>query len=68
MHAGMPVLEVWKAKQVVVIKRSLAAGYSGTDNPVSSGWQQLAEVASVQLLGLHGARITAPAGGWQLRQ
>jgi NAD(P) transhydrogenase len=32
--AGMPVLKVWKSKQVVVIKRSLAAGYAGVDNPV----------------------------------
>jgi NAD(P) transhydrogenase len=32
--AGMPVLKVWKAKQVVVIKRSLAPGYAGVDNPV----------------------------------
>lgn len=32
--AGMPVLEVWKAKQVVVSKRSLGSGYSGVDNPL----------------------------------
>lgn len=32
--AGMPVLKVWKAKQVVVVKRSLAPGYAGVDNPV----------------------------------
>jgi NAD/NADP transhydrogenase beta subunit len=30
----MPVLRVWNAKQVVVMKRSLAAGYAGVDNPV----------------------------------
>ena len=30
----MPVLRVWKSKQVVVMKRSLAAGYAGVDNPV----------------------------------
>jgi NAD(P) transhydrogenase len=30
----MPVLKVWKAKQVVVVKRSLAPGYAGVDNPV----------------------------------
>lgn len=32
--AGMPVLQVWKAKQVIVMKRTLAAGYAGVDNPV----------------------------------
>eukprot|EP01027_Heterolobosea_sp_BB2_P013261 GEZU01019126.1.p2 GENE.GEZU01019126.1~~GEZU01019126.1.p2 ORF type:complete len:264 (+),score=113.10 GEZU01019126.1:69-860(+) len=32
--AGMPVLEVWKAKQVVVMKRSMAAGYADVENPV----------------------------------
>ncbi|CEM09943.1 unnamed protein product [Vitrella brassicaformis CCMP3155] len=31
---GMPVLEVWKAKQCVVMKRSLASGYAGVDNPL----------------------------------
>jgi len=32
--AGMPVLEVWKSKQVVVMKRSLGVGYAAVDNPV----------------------------------
>ncbi|XP_019727586.1 NAD(P) transhydrogenase, mitochondrial [Hippocampus comes] len=32
--AGMPVLEVWKAKQVVVMKRSLGVGYAAVDNPI----------------------------------
>jgi NAD(P) transhydrogenase len=32
--AGMPVLKVWNSKQVIVMKRSLAAGYAGVDNPV----------------------------------
>lgn len=30
--AGMPVLEVWKAKRTVVLKRSMAAGYAGIEN------------------------------------
>jgi len=32
--AGMPVLRVWNSEQVIVMKRSLAAGYAGVDNPV----------------------------------
>ena len=32
--AGMPVIRVWNSKQTVVMKRSLAAGYAGVDNPL----------------------------------
>ena len=32
--AGMPVIEVWKAKQVIVMKRTMGTGYAGADNPV----------------------------------
>jgi len=32
--AGMPVLEVWKARDVVVFKRSMNTGYAGVQNPL----------------------------------
>jgi len=31
---GMPVIEVWKAKNVIVMKRSMATGYAGVQNPL----------------------------------
>ncbi len=32
--AGMPVLEVWKSGTTIVLKRSMASGYAGIDNPL----------------------------------
>ncbi len=32
--AGMPVLEVWKGKTTIVMKRSMATGYAGVQNPL----------------------------------
>jgi NAD(P) transhydrogenase subunit beta len=32
--AGMPVIKAWKATEVVVLKRSMASGYAGIENPL----------------------------------
>ena len=32
--AGMPVLEVWKGAMTIVLKRSMATGYAGVQNPL----------------------------------
>ena len=32
--AGMPVIQVWKSAQVIVMKRSMATGYAGVQNPL----------------------------------
>jgi NAD(P) transhydrogenase subunit beta len=30
----MPVIQVWKAKEVIIFKRSMAPGYAGVQNPL----------------------------------
>jgi len=32
--AGMPVIQVWHAKEVIIFKRSMATGYAGVQNPL----------------------------------
>jgi len=32
--AGMPVLHVWEAQNVIVFKRSMSSGYAGVQNPL----------------------------------
>ncbi len=32
--AGMPVLHVWEARNVIVMKRGMASGYAGVENPL----------------------------------
>ena len=32
--AGMPVIKVWHAKEVIIFKRSMATGYAGVQNPL----------------------------------
>ena len=32
--AGMPVMECWKGKTTIVLKRSMASGYAGVQNPL----------------------------------
>ena len=32
--SGMPVIQVWKSKHTIFMKRSMASGYAGVDNPV----------------------------------
>jgi NAD(P) transhydrogenase subunit beta len=32
--AGMPVLQVWKGKTTIVLKRGMATGYAGVENPL----------------------------------
>ncbi|PSC75818.1 NAD(P) transhydrogenase, mitochondrial [Micractinium conductrix] len=48
--AGMPVIEVWRSKQVVIMKRTMGAGYAGADNPVfykPNAWMLLGDAKAV---------------------
>lgn len=58
--AGMPVIEVWRAKHVIVMKRSVASGYAGVDNPVfyNDNTDMLLGSASVTSEGLRNALAT----------
>lgn len=67
--AGMPVLRVWEAEQVVVFKRSMASGYAGVQNPLffrenssmlfGDAKQSVEEI--LHALGSDSRRGTAPA-------
>lgn len=51
--AGMPVLRVWNAKQVIVMKRSLAAGYAGVDNPGTKRVKGNGKPVCIRVVQLH---------------
>ncbi|MEM6572406.1 MAG: NAD(P)(+) transhydrogenase (Re/Si-specific) subunit beta [Planctomycetota bacterium] len=62
---GMPVLEVWKSKFVVMMKRSRATGYAGVDNPLffHDATRMLFGDAGTSMDGIVGElRAKAPAG------
>ena len=58
--AGMPVLHVWEARTVVVVKRSLAAGYAGIKNPLFEGENTLMLFADAKVA-LEGAIVELKA-------
>lgn len=52
--AGMPVIQVWNGKRVIVMKRSMNTGYAGVDNPIfyKSNTEMLLGDAKVSIDGL----------------
>jgi H+-translocating NAD(P) transhydrogenase subunit beta len=62
--AGMPVLRVWEAKDVIVFKRSMAAGYAGVQNPLffRDNAQMLFGDAKVKVEEIVAALARVPAG------
>jgi hypothetical protein len=63
--AGMPVIEVWRAKQVIFCKRSMGVGYAGADNPVfykNNTWMLLGKCLACLAHCLH-----VPADSLRLR-
>jgi NAD(P) transhydrogenase len=77
---GMPVLEVWKAQKCVVMKRSMATGYSGIENPLfykenvkmyfGNAKEKTHELLSAiqNLIQSSGVKSTAPVGGSSLSE
>ncbi|MEU6171835.1 Re/Si-specific NAD(P)(+) transhydrogenase subunit beta [Streptantibioticus parmotrematis] len=64
--AGMPVLRVWEAEQVIVFKRSMASGYAGVQNPLffrdnSSMLFGDAKQSVEEILRALGTELAAPA-------
>jgi len=49
---GMPVIKVWNAKQVIVMKRSMATGYAGVQNPLffKDNTDMLYKIVSIRLI------------------
>ncbi len=58
--AGMPVIKVWQSKHTIFMKRSMASGYAGVDNPVffKSNTDMLLGDAKKSLDAIHRALFT----------